>query len=60
VLIEAKLVESELRWYCAPARMTGRDCEVRPNDEVAWTAAGVGREHNRERTHLQLNTKFVD
>jgi hypothetical protein len=60
VLLEAKLVESEPRWHYAPARMTGRDCELRLMDEVVWTAAGVGHERERERTYLQLNTKLPD
>lgn len=60
VLIEAKPIDGEPRWHYALARMTGRDCEVRLNDEVVWTAAGVGRDRNPARTYLQLNTKLAD
>ena len=60
LLIEAQVVQNERRWMFSPARMTGRDCELRYLAEQVWSQPTVGRERDRERTYLQLNTQFPD
>jgi hypothetical protein len=60
VLMEAQQSGEELRWQYAPARMTGRDCELLYLDELVWSQQTVGREWDPNRTYLQLNTQFPE
>src|SRR5262249_52286484 len=60
LLIETRPIDGVSRWHFAPARMTGRDCELRLSDEIVWSAIGVGRDHDPQRTYLQLNTRLPD
>jgi hypothetical protein len=36
VVMEAQTIEGTARWMYSPARFTGRQCELRINDEQVW------------------------